>query len=60
MDLADTVEGLDATYALFEMLYGPQTINYMTNVIEYAPHLDPHWDPYSAVFNVSSISDSRF
>ncbi|KAJ4982877.1 dj-1 family protein [Stagonosporopsis vannaccii] len=45
--------GLDATYALFSRFYGEQPLNYLMNVIEYAPHLDPKWDPYAATFNVS-------
>jgi hypothetical protein len=31
----------------------------MLNVIEYAPHLDPTWDPYAANFNVSTTEKIR-
>jgi len=47
------VPGLDATYELFSRLYGTEALNYMMNVIEYAPHRNPEWDPYAVVFNVS-------
>jgi hypothetical protein len=51
--------GLDATYALFSRVYGAQPLNYMLNVIEYAPHLDPTWDPYVTAFNVSTNAKMR-
>ncbi|CAI9627901.1 unnamed protein product [Alternaria burnsii] len=55
-----TASGLDATYALFSRLYGAQPLNYMLNVIEYAPHLDPSWDPYATAFNVSKSNNSTW
>lgn len=45
--------GLDAAYALLKQIYGTESLDYMMNVIEYAPHTNPAWDPYAAVFNVS-------
>lgn len=55
-----TASGLDATYALFSRLYGAQPLNYLLNVIEYAPHLDPSWDPYATAFNVSKSNNSTW
>jgi hypothetical protein len=42
-------------YAFLAHLYGendPVLVRTM-NVIEYAPHTDPSWDPFSIVHNVS-------
>jgi len=47
------MSGMDATYALLNYLYGPEPLNQMMNVIEWAPHTNPSWDPYAAVFSVS-------
>jgi hypothetical protein len=46
------------TYAFLTHLYGSDHIDYVMNLIEYAPHTNPHWDPFSVVHNVS-ISDSQ-
>jgi hypothetical protein len=40
------------TYALLRWLYGSEKVNATMNVSEYAPHVDPHWDPFSVVHNV--------
>jgi len=48
-----TIPGLDTTYALLKYLYGPEPLDTMMNVIEYAPHTNPSWDPYAVVYNVS-------
>jgi putative intracellular protease/amidase len=45
--------GMDMTYAFLSQLYGTKTLNETMNGIEYAPHQDPHWDPFSVVHNVS-------
>jgi hypothetical protein len=41
------------TYAFLKNLYGdePDIVN-LTNNIEYAPHTDPRWDPFSIVAKV--------
>ncbi|EPE32483.1 P-loop containing nucleoside triphosphate hydrolase [Glarea lozoyensis ATCC 20868] len=44
--------GLDMTYAFLTHLYGSDHIDYIMNLIEYAPHTNPHWDPFSVVHNV--------
>jgi len=41
------------TYAFLKHLYGEEPIDKMMNIIEYAPHTDAHWDPFSVVFDVS-------
>ena len=51
--------GIDMMYAFLKHLYGetdPMLIATM-NGIEYAPHTDPDWDPFSIVHNVRT---SRF
>jgi putative intracellular protease/amidase len=53
-------QGLDATYALCKKIYGTRGLNYIMNVIEYAPHLDPTWDPYASFFNVSCLKNWSF
>ncbi|KAF2431383.1 class I glutamine amidotransferase-like protein [Tothia fuscella] len=42
--------GLDATYALMKHIYGPEEVDKVMALIEYAPHTDPTWDPF-AVFH---------
>ncbi|ORY16211.1 class I glutamine amidotransferase-like protein [Clohesyomyces aquaticus] len=44
--------GLDMTYTFMKHLYGTDDIDQVMNIIEYAPHQDPHWDPFSLVWNV--------
>ena len=41
------------TYAFMKHLYGNETLDPLMNAIEYAPHTDPHWDPFAIVHNVS-------
>lgn len=40
-------------YAFMKHLYGTDNLDQVMNLIEYAPHLDPHWDPFSVVHKVS-------
>ncbi|KAK3080335.1 hypothetical protein LTS18_002345, partial [Coniosporium uncinatum] len=47
----ELTERLDTTYALLKYLYGPEPLDTMMNVIEYAPHTNPSWDPYAVVYN---------
>lgn len=48
---------LDMTYAWLSHIYGADgPVNERTNGIEYAPHLDPSWDPYAVVYQVSLSS----
>ena len=41
------------TYAFLKSVYGSEVIDDIMNIIEYAPHTDPHWDPFSIVYDVS-------
>ena len=45
--------GIDMTYAFFKKIYGAETTNGIVNNIEYAPHGDSHWDPFSVYHKVS-------
>ena len=44
------------TYAFLEHYYGDdrETVQRMMNLVEYAPHTDPHWDAFSIVHDVSN------
>jgi len=47
-------QGIDMMYAFLKHLYGegdPVVVATM-NGIEYAPHTDPNWDPFSIIHNV--------
>jgi putative intracellular protease/amidase len=45
--------GMDMMYAFLTHVYGDKKVDSVMNMIEYAPHTDPHWDPFSVVHNVS-------
>lgn len=42
------------TYAFLQHFYGEtdESLSYTMNLIEYAPHTDPHWDPFAIVHEV--------
>lgn len=44
--------GMDMMYAFLSFYYGSEHVNATMNGIEYAPHTDPHWDPFAVVHNV--------
>lgn len=44
--------GMDMAYAFLRHIYPPQQVDEMANGIEYAPHTDPHWDPFAVVHKV--------
>ncbi|KAK3322897.1 class I glutamine amidotransferase-like protein [Apodospora peruviana] len=46
--------GMDMAYAFLSHLYGKgnEKLAKTMNGIEYAPHTDPHWDPFSVVHKV--------
>jgi hypothetical protein len=46
------------TVALLKWMYGDERINYHINMAEYAPHLDPGWDPYSVIWNATGANVS--
>lgn len=45
--------GMDLTYAFTKFLYGNETVDEVMGIIEYAPHTNPDWDPFSVVYKVS-------
>lgn len=51
--------GMDMAYAFLKNLYGVDAANKVANGMEYAPHTDPHWDPFSVVWKVSRLLQSR-
>ncbi|KAI6362014.1 hypothetical protein MCOR25_006315 [Pyricularia grisea] len=51
--------GIDMTYAFFSRLLDQKMVDRTMNNIEYAPHLDEHWDPYSIVHNVPGADQSQ-
>lgn len=48
------------TYAFLKSVYGADDVDDMMNLIEYAPHTDPHWDPFSIVYDVSTFPSKDF
>ncbi|TPX16104.1 uncharacterized protein E0L32_004099 [Thyridium curvatum] len=44
--------GMDMAYAFLSHFYGTDRVNNTMNGIEYAPHTDPNWDPFSVVHKV--------
>lgn len=52
---------MDMTYAWLAHIYGAEgALNMRTNGIEYAPHLDPSWDPYAAYHEVCSTHSNPY
>ncbi|KAL8408392.1 hypothetical protein RB594_006997 [Gaeumannomyces avenae] len=51
--------GIDMTYAFFKMLLGSQAVNTLINGIEYTPHTNEHWDPFSVVHKVPGADTSQ-
>jgi len=43
--------GMDMMWAFLRHVYGP-ILDRLVNSIEYTPHTDPDWDPFSVVFKV--------
>jgi phosphoribulokinase len=54
---------MDMAYAFLQHLYGnkDQGLADLMNLIEYAPHTNPHWDPFSVVHKVGHpcVPESR-
>jgi len=44
--------GMDMTYEFVKVLLGQEIAASTINGMEYTPHVDKGWDPYSVVFNV--------
>lgn len=50
---------MDLAYRFVQVVWGPELAVNVANVLEYAPHTDPHWDPYSVVFKVPGADYNR-
>jgi hypothetical protein len=47
---ADVLPGMDMTYAFLRHVYGDDPrLTAVMNAIEYAPHTNADWDPFSVV-----------
>jgi transcriptional regulator GlxA family with amidase domain len=46
--------GIDATLAFLECHFGTELVTYISDQMEYERHTNPRWDPFAAVFNVTS------
>ncbi|EPS35180.1 hypothetical protein H072_11552 [Dactylellina haptotyla CBS 200.50] len=51
--------GIDMTYAFFNKTYGPEVMKKVMNDMEYAPHTNSRYDPFSVVFNVRGAAASN-
>ncbi|CAK7213020.1 hypothetical protein SEUCBS140593_001705 [Sporothrix eucalyptigena] len=51
--------GMDMMYAFMKMYYGETNVDTLMNNIEYAPHTDASWDPFSVVHNVPGANKTR-
>jgi len=47
--------GMDMTYAFLRHIFGDPKVNNSLNLAEYAPHVDPNWDPFSVVHKVRAL-----
>lgn len=48
--------GIDATLAFIETVYGKENATYVANMMEYERHMDPAWDPFADIFNVTGAN----
>jgi len=46
--------GMDMTYAFISTVFSPDIAKQLANVMEYEPHTNPEWDPFSEIWHVSS------
>ncbi|CAF1164257.1 unnamed protein product [Adineta ricciae] len=46
--------GMDMTYAFISTIFSPKIATEIANVMEYEPHTDSEWDPFSDIWKVSS------
>jgi transcriptional regulator GlxA family with amidase domain len=46
--------GIDMMWAFLRHLYGP-LVDQVMNTMEYTPHTDPDWDPFSVLFKVGNF-----
>ncbi|KAK0702637.1 class I glutamine amidotransferase-like protein, partial [Lasiosphaeris hirsuta] len=50
--------GMDMMVAFLRHIYGDPVVNNSVNNIEYTPHVDPNWDPFSIVHKVPGANTS--
>ncbi|KAK6442554.1 hypothetical protein LTR95_001215 [Oleoguttula sp. CCFEE 5521] len=46
--------GMDGTLGFIECFYGSAVVTTVKNSMEFDWHQDPHWDPFSVVYNVTA------
>jgi transcriptional regulator GlxA family with amidase domain len=46
--------GLDMTYAFISTVFSSDIAKKLANTMEYEPHTDPDWDPFSEIWHVST------
>jgi putative intracellular protease/amidase len=46
--------GMDMTYAFISTVFSPDIAEQLANVMEYEPHKDSKWDPFSEIWHVPS------
>ncbi|KAL1893012.1 hypothetical protein Sste5346_006693 [Sporothrix stenoceras] len=51
--------GMDMAYAFLKELYGDHPLDTYMNNVEYAPHTDATWDPFSVVHNVPGANKTH-
>ncbi|UNI15541.1 hypothetical protein JDV02_002067 [Purpureocillium takamizusanense] len=53
---SDAIKGMDMAYAFLSHLYGKNDkhVDGWMNAVEYAPHVNAHWDPYAVVHKVTA------
>lgn len=50
--------GMDMMVAFLRHIYGDPVVNKSVNEVEYAPIVDPNWDPYSVIHKVPGANTS--
>ena len=45
--------GMDMTYAFIASEFSPDIAKQLANTMEYEPHTDPNWDPFSDLWQTS-------
>jgi transcriptional regulator GlxA family with amidase domain len=45
--------GMDMTYAFISHVFSPDIAKRLANIMEYEPHTNPEWDPFSEIWNES-------
>jgi len=48
------------TYAFMQSLHGTDDLDHAMDGIDYALHTNPHRDPFSVVWNVSTLLSNAF